>query len=162
MAVKKEKDFNAMLLGSKDMPVVKEVDDPRYVRRYGGTKMLIAPPIEYDELMRLVPEGKVVTAERIRAFLAERHSADYTCPMTAGIFINIAAQASEQRDSDPTPYWRTLRKDGELNEKYPGGAERQKQLLEAEGHTVTAKGKRMLVADYQETMFDLQEGGPRP
>jgi len=27
------------------------------------------------------------------------------CPMTAGIFISIAAWASEQRSEDKTPYW---------------------------------------------------------
>ena len=44
---------------SKDMPVVKTITDPTAVARYGGERMLIAPPIAYDEIMKKVPEGKV-------------------------------------------------------------------------------------------------------
>lgn len=60
--------------------------------------------------------------------------------MTAGIFVSIAAWASFQRREDETPYWRTLKSNGELNEKYPGGAEAQKKRLEAEEHAVIKKG----------------------
>ncbi len=35
---------------------------------------------------------------------------------------------------DETPYWRTLKANGELNAKYPNGIEAQKEKLEAEGH----------------------------
>jgi alkylated DNA nucleotide flippase Atl1 len=37
---------------------------------------------------------------------------------------------------DYTPYWRTLKGKGELNEKYPGGAEAQAERLKAEGHEI--------------------------
>jgi alkylated DNA nucleotide flippase Atl1 len=75
--------------------------------------------------------------------------------LTAGIFINIVAKASEERDSDETPYWRTLKKDGELNEKYPGGIDAQKARLEMEGHTVIQKGKRYFVKDYESKLAEL-------
>ena len=39
--------------------------------------------------------------------------------MTAGIFVNIVAWASYQKNEDITEYWRTLKSDGELNVKYP-------------------------------------------
>ena len=42
----------------------------------------------------------------------------------------------------PTPYWRTLKANGELNEKYPNGIEAQKEKLEAEGHTIVQKGRK--------------------
>ena len=45
------------------------------------------------------------------------------------------------RDRDKTPYWRTLKANGELNAKYPGGVEAQKEMLEKEGHTVIQKGR---------------------
>jgi hypothetical protein len=72
--------------------------------------------------MRRVPKGKLITSDRIRAHLAVNFGADGTCPLTAGIFINTAAQASLERGTDETPFWRTLKKDGELNEKYPRGS----------------------------------------
>lgn len=49
--------------------------------------------------------------------------------MTTGIFAWISAHAAEEAAAegvqDVTPYWRTLKSDGELNEKYPGGVEQQ-------------------------------------
>jgi hypothetical protein len=48
-----------------------------------------------------------------------------------------------------------LRVGGVLNEKYPGGLERQKELLEAEGHAVAAKGKKYVVADYERRLAKL-------
>jgi ribosomal protein S6 len=43
-----------------------------------------------------------------------------------------------------------------LNEQYPGGIEAQKELLEKEGHTVIAKGRKNLryyVKDYENALF---------
>ena len=147
--------YNDKLHDSKDMPKISVLDDPKAIARYGGTKLLIAPPIAYDELMRKVPAGKLITSDRIRAYLATQFGADNTCPLTAGIFINIAAKATLERETDETPFWRTLKKDGELNEKYPEGIEGQKRLLEMEGHTVIQKGKRYFVKDYEQKLFNL-------
>jgi alkylated DNA nucleotide flippase Atl1 len=55
------------------------------------------------------------------------------------------------------PYWRTLKADGFLNEKYPGGAEAQKRLLEKEGFVIRQKGKRHLVEHYQDYLVDLHK-----
>jgi hypothetical protein len=37
---------------------------------------------------------------------------------------------------DITPYWRTMKGKGELNEKYPGGVAEQTKKLKAEGHEI--------------------------
>ena len=151
------KTFNEKLNDSKDMPIVKIVSDPKAVARYGGERMLIAPPLAYDEIMKRVPPGKVITTDRIRDYLAKKHDADFVCPLTAGIFISLAAQASAERGGiNPTPYHRTLKKDGELNEKYPDGIDGQRALLEMEGHSVTQKGKRFFVTDYEDSLFELE------
>lgn|GEM_PF-2193843 len=47
------------------------------------------------------------------------------------------------------PYWRTLKADGFLNEKYPGGMAKHKELLEKEGYRIVGRGKKYLVADYE-------------
>lgn len=151
-----KKTFNEKLQDSKDMPKIIEVTDPKAVMRFGGVKMLIAPPLAYDELMKKVPCGKVITSDYIRNYLAKKYEADYTCPLTAGIFMNIAANASPERGVDETPYWRTLKKDGELNEKYPEGIDGQKQLLEMEGHTILQKGKRYFVQGFMDKRFELE------
>ena len=53
------------------------------------------------------------------------------------------------------PYWRTLKADGFLNEKYPGGLEAHKQLLEKEGHKTIRRGKKYQVADFEEHLIRL-------
>lgn len=150
-----KKTYNEKLMDSKDMPKIVEIADPSEILRHGGKKLLIAPPLVYDEIMKSVPEKMIITSEAIRAYLANKFGAHNTCPLTAGIFINIVAHASSERVLDETPYWRTLKKDGELNEKYPEGIDGQKQRLESEGHVIIQKGKRFFVKDYLKYMFDL-------
>jgi len=43
-----------------------------------------------------------------------------------------------------------------VNPKYPGGIEALKALLEAEGHTVMAKGRRWFVKDYTNALARLR------
>jgi hypothetical protein len=157
----RKKSFNEKLNNSHDLPKVKFVGyDQNMAKRFGVGNMLIAAPLEYDEVMKKIPERKLITSNEIRAFLAKKHNADFTCQLTAGIFINLAAKASQEREnlgsSDLTPYWRTLKKDGELNEKYPGGVDQQKMLLEMEGHEIIKKGKRFFVKDYEKALFNLE------
>ena len=158
MANEDMKDFNAMLHKETDMPKIQIVTDETAIQKYGGEKMFFAPPISYDEIMKTVPYGKVITVGAIREFFAKNNNADFTCPMTAGIFVSIAASASYQRTENETPYWRTLKANGELNPKYPGGIEAQKEKLEAEGHTIVRKGRtniKYYVKDYQNVLYCL-------
>jgi alkylated DNA nucleotide flippase Atl1 len=158
MANEQAKDFNAMLLRNKDMPKIQRITDEKSIEKYGGERMYFAPPVDYDRVMKAVPFGKVVTVGQIRDFFAKANHADFTDPITAGIFVSIAAWASEQRDCDKTPYWRTLKADGELNPKYPGGIEAQKEKLAAEGHIVVRRGRsniRYYVKDYRDSLYRL-------
>lgn len=130
MANEEKKDFNAMLNDSKDMPKMQIITDEKSIVRYGGDRMYFAPPTAYDEVMKKIPFGRLTTVGEIRAHFARHNDADFTEPITAGIFVSIAAWASHQRTEDKTPYWRTLKADGELNAKYPNGIEEQKARLE--------------------------------
>ena len=154
-----KKTYNEKLNHKGDLPKVEEITDERYIAMYGGVNMAIAPPIEYNEIMKKIPKGKVITSIEIRQAIAKKYNADYTCQMTAGIFINIVANASKEREieggKDLVPYWRTLKKDGELNEKYPDGIDGQKMLLETEGHVVIQKGKRYFVKEYQDKLCKI-------
>ena len=142
MANEDQKDFNAMLYDSKDMPKIQTITDQKSIEKYGGNKMYFAPPIDYDKVMKQIPYGKVITVGKIREYFAKLNGADFTEPITAGVFISIAAWASYQRSEDKTPYWRTLKANGELNAKYPGGVEAQKKRLETEGHIIIQKGRK--------------------
>lgn len=137
------------------MPRV-EIVDCIFGERQGGPRMLLAPALAYDEIMKRIPKGRIITSDRIRAHLAKQHNADWTCGLTGGIFINTSAHASVERNGvNENPWWRTLKKDGELNEKFPDGLNGHKLLLEMEGHKVIQKGKRYFVENYQEKLFDI-------
>ena len=158
MANEDKKDFNAMLRDSKDMPKIQVITDQKSIEKYSGDRMYFAPPMDYDAAMRRVPYGKLTTVGDIRAYFAKQSGADFTEPITAGIFVSIAAWASYQRGEDETPWWRTLKAKGELNPKYPGGAEAQKEKLEAEGHTVIPKGrtkKKYVVKGYEKALYEF-------
>ena len=159
MANENKKNFNAMLHERRDMPRIQTITDAASIKKYGGDRMYFAPPVDYDEVMRRVPFGKLTTVGEIREYFARCSGADFTEPITAGVFVSIAAWASFQRECDKTPYWRTLKANGELNPKYPGGVGEQKALLEREGHTVVQKGRKNIkyyVKDYEKALFDLE------
>jgi hypothetical protein len=124
-----------------------EIDREPEVKGTPKGLMLIPKPLDVDALMRRIEPGKLATVDQIRDCLAQRHNADYTCPLTTGIFMRIAAEAAEEdllAGKGPiTPYWRVIKKDGSLNPKFPGGAEAQAARLTSEGHTIEAgKGKK--------------------
>lgn len=160
MANEDKKDFNAMLHRDNGMPKIQIVTDEATIRKYGGERMYFAPPLTYDEIMKTIPYGKIITVGAIRDYLAKKNHADFTDPITAGIFVSIAAWASYQRLDDETPYWRTLKANGELNAKYPGGVEAQREKLESEGHVIIQKGRKNLkyyVKDYEKVLFSLDQ-----
>lgn len=157
MANENKKDFNAKMNNSKDMPKIVELDE-KASKKWGGRSMVIAPPNDYDIFMKKVPRGKLITTDSLRKAMAKKYKVDITCPLTCGIFVNICAWASYQREKDITPYWRTLKSDGELNIKYPEAIELQKSLLEQEGHTIISKGTKNIkyyVKDFKDKLIEL-------
>ncbi len=127
----------------------------------GRRKFRHPSPAEVDELMRRVPKGKLTTINHVRMALAKKHDTTVACPLTTGIFAWIAANAAEEELTENkkgriTPYWRTLKAGGVLNEKYPGGAAAQKKRLVAEGHKITKKGKNLVVADLEPSLFKFK------
>jgi alkylated DNA nucleotide flippase Atl1 len=50
------------------------------------------------------------------------------------------------------PFWRTIKNDGSLNPKYPGGIEKQREKLEEEGFSFVQRGRKHIryhVEDYE-------------
>ncbi len=158
---KKRKSWQEKLKDSKDLPKIAKIT-PKMAGRWGtkiGDKVVIPAPIEVDELMRKVPKGKLITINEIRSALAKKHGATIGCPITTGIFARIAAEAAAESIAEGkkniTPYWRTLKAGGVINEKYPGGVEAQTKLLEEEGHKVIQKGGKYIVIDFKKHLVKL-------
>jgi len=123
-----------------------EIPD-KMAEKYGPGKMLIPRPLDVDELVRQVPRGKLATIGQIRARLAAQHGADLTCPLCTGIFLRLTAEAAEEDRLAGAkyiaPYWRVVRDDGSLIDRFPDGLEGHAVRLAAEGHhLIPGKGKK--------------------
>lgn len=134
---------------------------PRMAKRFGTGTMLIPKPLDVDALIRKTKKGQLVTVSEIRSRLARDNGVDVACPLTTGIFIRIAAEASEEDlrsgRTRVTPYWRVIRDDGSLNEKFPGGVKAQSRRLKEEGHVIAAgKGaKPPTVKNFERSLVRL-------
>jgi hypothetical protein len=79
-----------------------------------GSTMLIATPQIVADYIGHIPKGKTTNIKQIRKDLAGEYHADYTCPVTTGIFLRIAAEAAyeEYKAGKPlkeiTPFWRVI------------------------------------------------------
>jgi hypothetical protein len=116
----------------KGLPKVVEVS-PELEKKFGGRKVLVPTPLLVDSLIRRVPKRKLITVGKLRDRLARDFKADSTCPLTTGIFLRIVAETAEEDKKSGrrqiTPYWRVIKDDGSLNEKFPGGAKVQATRL---------------------------------
>lgn len=133
----------------------------RMQKGFGVGGMLIPRPLDVDAIMRKVGKGKLITQSQLRDELARRSKADATCPLTTGIFVRIVAEAAEEDRRTGkkriTPYWRTIKDNGALNEKFPGGPQAQAKKLRAEGFAIKpAKGKQPpKVKDFERRLIKL-------
>ena len=125
---------------------------------YPPGRMLVSSPLELDAVIRRIPEGRVLTVGALRDNLARNHRADYTCPMTTGIFLRIVAEAAEEErpalGGRIAPYWRVVHDDGSLLDKLPGGVEAQARRLTDEGVDVLFLGKTPRVTTVEHFAWD--------
>lgn len=79
-----------------------------------GAKMLIATPMIVDQYIRQIPKGHFTDIKQMRKDLAAEYKAQYTCPVTTGIFLRIVAEnAYEEYKKGKalnkiTPFWRAM------------------------------------------------------
>jgi alkylated DNA nucleotide flippase Atl1 len=133
----------------------------KWARQIGHGKMLVPTPLLVDNVIRKIPRGKLATVNTIRDYLADNYRADMTCPLTTGIFLNIAAHAAEEDKlkgiSRITPYWRVLKEGGRLNSKFPGGVKQQATYLKQEGLDIIAgqNHEKLFVKDFEKKLAIL-------
>lgn len=118
----------------------------RMQRSLGQGTMIVPRPLDVEALMRLPRKGRLITLGQIRSRLARAARADQCCPLCTGIFARLAAEAAEEDAAAgkrrATPYWRTIRDNGALNDRFPGGAQAQAKHLRREGFRILpSKGK---------------------
>lgn len=109
-------------------PQVKHLDKD-FADMPAGSKMLIASPKIIDQYIRTIGKGKKINLKSLRSDLALEHRAEYTCPVTTGIFLRIVAEANYEKwlQGSPlesiTPFWRVIDPNSSLAGKLSFGKE---------------------------------------
>lgn len=110
-----------------------------YARQPAGTRMLISTPREIAAFIKDIPEGMTVSVAEMRDALAYNHQAQFTCPLTTGIFLRIAAEEAWERmaggadKDDVTPFWRIVSPKDALAKKLSCGIDGLAHLRQLEG-----------------------------
>jgi hypothetical protein len=103
-----------------------------------GSNMLIATPKIIDKYIQEIGVGKRIDTKTLRKDLALAHNADYTCPVTAGIFLRIVAEANYEKlqqgkhVKEITPFWRVIEPKSVLAKKLTFGQDFLLQQIEKE------------------------------
>jgi hypothetical protein len=104
-----------------------------------GGIMLIPTAKIIDEYVRQIPKGKEVTLQIMRKDLATEYRAEYTCPVTTGIFLRIVAEAAHEElmKGKPigkiAPFWRVVDEKSTIGKKVSFGPDFIKTQRTKEG-----------------------------
>ena len=150
--------YRNRLHDEKDFPKIKTIPKKLH-KSWGIGKFVMPSPLEVNSLMKKVSKGKLTTINQLREILAKKYKTTTACPIVTGIFVIIAARAAAEELKEGkkrvTPYWRTIKSNGIINEKYPGGIVVQKKILKQEGHIILSKGKNYIVENYQNKLLKI-------
>jgi alkylated DNA nucleotide flippase Atl1 len=153
---------NSPVRPAKSIKTGTDVHIKRLLRGRGAAfpagDMLIASLEEVTEIVALVPRGRVLTMGDLRNALAQRFSADYTCPVTTGIFLS---RAWESGFSVKAPFHRIVGDNGALLPKFPGGMKVQEDALHKERVTVSKKTKVPRVESLESLKWQPPKAKPR-
>lgn len=124
-------------LNEQKQPHVKRIDKA-FADIPAESDMLIATPMMVDAYIRQIPSGKKVSLQTMRRDLAADNHAEYTCPVTSGIFLRIVAEAAFEQYQQTgawegiTPFWRVVDPKSPLAKKLSFGVELLKERIDAE------------------------------
>jgi len=113
-------------LNERKVPKIKQINFD-FADIPANSNMLIATPKIIDDYIKQIPKGKHVTVQTMRKDLAIENRADYTCPVTTGIFLRIVAEANFEKFQQTnslkgiTPFWRVIEPESTLSKKLTFG-----------------------------------------
>ena len=85
-----------------------------------GEKMLISSPKSIAAYIAKIPYGTEKSVKSMRLDLAKNAGADNTCPLTTGIFLRIAIEASLEQANGKQPklpFWRVINRKSSITKK---------------------------------------------
>ncbi len=132
------------------------VNIPKTMEKYFGCsgKMLKPSPNTVASLVKKIPEGRVVTINVLCEMLAKKFKTEIACPATTEKSLCLAATESVVKHTR-LPYWRVLKKNGELIRKLPDGIEGHAANLMKEGHKIVATSKSKGLKDFESVLHQF-------
>ena len=133
----KRKSWQEKLHNGKSYHV--EKIDKKFADIPADASMLVATPEIVDSYIRNIPFGSATTLQQMRSDLAAEYNAEYCCPITAGIFLRIAAEAAFEEltngksPDEVTPFWRIIDRKSPTAKKLSFGTEFIEHQRAAEG-----------------------------
>jgi len=124
-------------LNENKEPKIKRIDID-FADIPAGSNMFIATPKLIDQYINELGVGKRIDLKTLRKDLAIEHNADYTCPVTTGIFLRIVAEANYEKLQqgkhleEITPFWRVIEHNSALAKKLTFGQDFLLEQIEKE------------------------------
>ncbi|MBS1782117.1 MAG: hypothetical protein JSS78_03540 [Bacteroidetes bacterium] len=79
-----------------------------------GCMMLVPTPLLIENYIKNIPFGHTANVQQMRKDLAASFHAEYTCPLTSGIFLRIVAEKAFEElwqgknKDEVAPFWRII------------------------------------------------------
>lgn len=128
---------------NEKLDIAREAEVQRIDKKFAdipaGATMLVATPRIVEAYVRQIPKGYSTSIKKMRADLAAEYQAEYTCPVTSGIFLRIVSEAGwEQLQNgvpveEVIPFWRAIEPKAPLRKKLSFPVEEVDRLRGAEG-----------------------------
>lgn len=132
------------------------VEIPKTMEKYFGCsgKMLKPSPRTVAALIQTIPKGRVATMDAVCKKLAQKYKTEVACPATTEKSLCMAAAESVEQNTG-LPYWRVLKKNGELIQKFPDGINGHAAHLAREGHQIISTSKSKGVVAFESVLHPL-------
>ena len=129
---------------------------PKTMEKYFGCsgKMFKPSPSTVASLIKKIPEGRVTTLDALCKILAKKAKTEVACPATTEKSLCLAATESLAKNTH-LPYWRVLKKNGDLIQKLPNGIEGHAANLMKEGHKIVSTSKSKGVENFVRVLHQL-------
>jgi hypothetical protein len=119
------------------------------VRFFGGRGKMLLPSVgTVEAMLRKIPAQKIITTDLLSKKLADQFEVRGACPVTT----KKALQAIAHTIDPQAPYWRVVKKNGELMNYFPGGVKSHAALLAQEGVAIDSNGKKPKVAAIKDNL----------
>ena len=121
---------------NKKYTEVVKIIEKNFADLKAGEKMLISSPRSITNYVAKIPYGTEKSMKLMRRELAENANADNTCPLTCGIFLRIAIEASLEQSNGAKPdlpFWRVIDRNSSLIKKLPISEQYLTELRTSEG-----------------------------